>query len=96
MFQSITVEEQRIVHDKKFWSSGGVTSGLDLCLAFIAEESGREEAGKVQLLLEYFPPSTNYAKEEQIQELPMIKSPNGDIENGMQRLPRYLSDSYFQ
>ena len=42
--------------DGKFWSGGGVSSGIDLALAFVSSVSGRGVAGKVQLMIEYFPP----------------------------------------
>ena len=96
ILQGANVIEQRIVHCGKFWSSGGVTSGLDLCLAFINNDSGKEEAGKVQLLLEYFPSSTNYADLNQIKELPPINSPEGLLEDGAQNLPNYILESYFK
>ena len=41
--------------DGKFWTGGGVTSGIDLALAFISSQEGREVAGKIQLMIEYFP-----------------------------------------
>ena len=88
--------EQRIVNCGKFWSSGGVTSGLDLCLAFISSDSGEDEAGKVQLLLEYFTPSINYADLNLIKDLPPINTPEGLFESGTQRLPSYVLESYFK
>ena len=94
--KDVNVDENRIVHNGKLWSSGGVTSGLDLCLAFICNASGESDAGKVQLLLEYFPPTLKYTRLSQIQELPPIRTPNGLFDNGMQRLPNYVLESYFQ
>ena len=43
------------LQDGKYWSGGGVTSGLDLALAFISSVAGRKVTGKIQLMLEYFP-----------------------------------------
>ncbi len=54
-FDKTTVIEKRIVKDEKIWSSGGVSSGIDLALAFIADISGEEIAGKVQAHMEYYP-----------------------------------------
>ena len=93
--KGVNVDENRIVQSGKFWSSGGVTSGLDLCLAFISSEFGESDAGKVQLLLEYFPPSLKYSKLNQIQDLPPIRTPDGLFDDGMQRLPNYVLNSYF-
>jgi transcriptional regulator GlxA family with amidase domain len=52
---NIEVVEERFVRDGKFWSSAGVSAGIDLALAFIAERAGEETAGKVQLGAEYYP-----------------------------------------
>ena len=45
----------RIVKSDKLWTAGGISSGIDLALELISELKGKEEAGKVQLLFEYFP-----------------------------------------
>ena len=52
---NVKVVEERFVRDGKFWSSAGVSAGIDLALAFIAEKAGEETAGKVQLGAEYYP-----------------------------------------
>ena len=45
---TIRVEPDRIyVEDGKFWSSAGVTAGMDLTLAMIARDLGREEALRI-------------------------------------------------
>ena len=94
--QGVHVTERRIFRCGKIWSSGGVTSGLDLCLAFISSVSGKVEAGKVQLLLEYFPSTTNYVDLDHVKDLPPIRTPDGLLENGMQKLPQYALEEYFQ
>ena len=43
------------IQDGKFWSGGGVTSGIDLAFAFLNDQAGRAMAGLIQLTLEYFP-----------------------------------------
>ncbi|PMB49054.1 transcriptional regulator [Fischerella thermalis CCMEE 5201] len=58
----ITVEEQRFVHDGNIWSSGGVSAGMDMMLAFIAHVFGAEIAANVQLYAEYFPATTIYGR----------------------------------
>lgn len=49
---NVTVEPDAIyVHDSKVWSSAGVTSGIDLALALIEQDAGREVAIKVARIL---------------------------------------------
>jgi transcriptional regulator GlxA family with amidase domain len=44
-FPAVTVEEDAIyVRDGKFWTSAGVTAGMDLALALIEEDLGRDAA----------------------------------------------------
>jgi len=49
------VEKGRVVRDGNVITGGGVTAGLDLALAVIAEIFGQAAAESVQLLLEYAP-----------------------------------------
>lgn len=58
--EGVTVEEQRFVRDGKFWTSAGVSAGIDMTLAFIGETAGHEAAGKVQLQAEYYPSDVRY------------------------------------
>ncbi|MDF1792116.1 MAG: DJ-1/PfpI family protein [Thalassobaculaceae bacterium] len=47
-YPEISVEPDRIyVEDGRFWSSAGVTAGMDLALAMIARDLGREEALRI-------------------------------------------------
>jgi transcriptional regulator GlxA family with amidase domain len=49
---NVIVEPDAIyVHDRKVWSSAGVTSGIDLALALIEQDAGREVAIKVARIL---------------------------------------------
>jgi putative intracellular protease/amidase len=45
----------RIVVDGKLWTAGGVTSGIDMALAFAAEIAGEEFAQILQLATQYDP-----------------------------------------
>lgn len=54
-FPAVTPDAGRIVHDGKFWSGGGVTAGIDVALAVLAERAGAEYAQAVQLGIEYAP-----------------------------------------
>ena len=58
----VTVVEERFVRDGRIWSAAGVSAGIDLTLAFIADYAGEETAGKVQFGSEYFPPTTRYGR----------------------------------
>jgi len=99
----VNICQKRIVMDGALWSSGGVTSGLDMALAYVAAKSGRDIAGKVQLMMEYFPPSTNYARKELTAQLPnypcRLAGAEGEemknYDEGTRKLPQYLMESYF-
>jgi cyclohexyl-isocyanide hydratase len=41
--------------DGKFYTSGGVTSGIDMALRVVADIAGEETARKIQLQIEYDP-----------------------------------------
>ena len=69
-FKDIEVEEERVVKSGKIWTTGGVSSGIDLAFELIAEIAGKEEAGRVQLLFEYFPKRTIYCNLETSKTLP--------------------------
>lgn len=56
----VTVVEQRFVHDGRIWASAGVSAGIDMMLAFIADSAGEETAGKVQFAAEYYPSGKSY------------------------------------
>jgi len=87
--QDLKVEEERIVKTGRVWTSGGVTSGIDLALAFIEELAGKKVAGQVQLLLEYFPTDPHYCTRETASELPPYQGSSGTAET---YLPKYIRD----
>jgi cyclohexyl-isocyanide hydratase len=47
--------DERIVIDGKFYTSGGVTSGIDAALKVVADIEGINTAQKIQLAMEYDP-----------------------------------------
>jgi len=49
------VSEERMTIDGKFYTSGGVTSGIDMALRVVADIAGEETARKIQLQIEYDP-----------------------------------------
>ena len=68
--ENIDVEEERVVKSGNIWTTGGVSSGIDLAFELIAEIAGKEEAGRVQLLFEYFPKRTIYCNLQTWKSLP--------------------------
>jgi transcriptional regulator GlxA family with amidase domain len=56
------VVDTRYVRDGNIWSAAGVSAGIDLALAFIAENAGEDIASKVQLAVEYYPELKKYGK----------------------------------
>ncbi|MDE2395728.1 MAG: DJ-1/PfpI family protein [Burkholderiales bacterium] len=54
-FDGVTPDPARIVRDGNVWSGGGVTAGIDLALALLAERGGAGFAQAVQLAVEYAP-----------------------------------------
>lgn len=52
---SVEVIEERYVKDGNVWSSAGVSAGMDMTLAFIADCFGETVASEIQLNAEYFP-----------------------------------------
>ena len=75
-FQDVTVMEQRFVRDGNIWTAAGISAGIDLALAFVAEQAGEEIAGKVQLSAEYYPNNAKYGSAHLTQEAPdYVKTP---------------------
>jgi transcriptional regulator GlxA family with amidase domain len=68
--EHVNVREERVVKSGNIWTSAGISSGIDLAFELIAEIAGREEAGRVQLLFEYFPKETLYCDLETSKSLP--------------------------
>lgn len=50
---------------KELWTSAGVSAGMDLALAYIADRASQERAAEVQLDLEYFPSPIRYPLSDQ-------------------------------
>merc|ERR1719300_1610726 len=88
--QNVIVEEERVVQAGKIWSAGGVTSGIDAALAYLAAREGRAVAGEVQLRLEYFPVRVAYADQTQSDTLQPYRM--GGPKAG---LPAYVQRDYF-
>lgn len=56
----VTVVEERFVRDGRIWTSAGVSAGIDMTLAYIADTFGAAVAAQVQLDVEYFPAGLVY------------------------------------
>lgn len=56
----VQVVEERFTRDGTVWTAAGVSAGIDLTLAYIADAAGAEAAGKVQLAAEYYPSDVRY------------------------------------
>lgn len=50
-----TVSNDRMTRDGNIYTSGGVTSGIDMALRVVADLAGLETAQKIQLAMEYDP-----------------------------------------
>ncbi|MBA3805181.1 MAG: DJ-1/PfpI family protein [Acidobacteria bacterium] len=59
-FKEVTVDEKRYVRDGHIWSAAGVSAGIDLALALVADQAGEEVAGRVQLYTEYYPSGVRF------------------------------------
>jgi cyclohexyl-isocyanide hydratase len=51
----VTPSDARMTVDGKFYTSGGVTSGIDMALRVVADVAGEGTARKIQLAIEYDP-----------------------------------------
>lgn len=56
----IELVDTRYYRDGKVWTSAGVSAGIDMFMAFIAQTAGEETAGQVQYLCEYYPEQKIY------------------------------------
>jgi transcriptional regulator GlxA family with amidase domain len=66
----VRVQETRFTQDGPIWTSGGVSAGMDLLLAFIAAEAGEEAASLVQWNAEYYPDGTRHGHAHESAEAP--------------------------
>jgi cyclohexyl-isocyanide hydratase len=51
----VTPSDERMTVDGKFYTSGGVTSGIDAAFRVVADVVGEDTARQIQLLIEYDP-----------------------------------------
>lgn len=53
--KGVNVQDKRWVRDGKYWTSAGVTAGMDMALAMVADIRGEKYAKTAMLDLEYDP-----------------------------------------
>jgi cyclohexyl-isocyanide hydratase len=51
----VTPSDERVTVDGKYYTSGGITSGIDVALRVVADLKGETVARKIQLAIEYDP-----------------------------------------
>jgi transcriptional regulator GlxA family with amidase domain len=66
----VEVVQERFVRDGTIWTSAGVSAGIDMALAFVAGIASTDIAARVQLNAEYYPATTRYDPEGQLDSLP--------------------------
>lgn len=69
-YSEVTVKEERTVKDGRFWSSAGVSAGIDLALEYIADRLGEAVAESVQFYTEYYPNGTIYGNPKEREGAP--------------------------
>jgi cyclohexyl-isocyanide hydratase len=52
---NVIPSDARLTMDGKFYTSGGVSAGIDMALRLVADVAGEETARKIQLAIEYDP-----------------------------------------
>lgn len=85
----VNIKEDRIVKSGNVWTAGGISSGIDLALALIEAIAGKETAGQVQLLFEFFPNDTIYCSPNTMNSLPVYEGSSGPVKP---YLPKYIKD----
>jgi len=76
----VEVVEDRFVSDGNIWTSAGVSAGMDMMLAFIAETFGEAVAADVQLEAEYFPSDRIYGRPFDRADVPAYIRRLGNVE----------------
>jgi transcriptional regulator GlxA family with amidase domain len=66
----VTVVEERVVRDGRIWTSAGVSAGIDMALAFVADAVGEEKAGMIQFGTEYYPSPRSYGGFQKNERVP--------------------------
>jgi transcriptional regulator GlxA family with amidase domain len=68
--EDVSVDEKRFVRNGNIWTAAGVSAGIDMALALVAEEAGEETAGKIQLYAEYYPNGKRYGTAHESEKAP--------------------------
>jgi len=75
----VTPSDERMTVDGKFYTSGGVTSGIDMALRVVADLQGEMTARKIQLAIEYdphppFPGGTPFTSPQDVMQAVLMDS----------------------
>lgn len=89
-FDDVQLVEKRIVKSGKIWTTGGISSGIDMAFEFISAIAGNDVAGKVQLLFEYFPDNKLYCQQGMVNELPSYYTTKEGEVGSEVKLPAYI------
>ncbi|APF02878.1 TPA: DJ-1/PfpI family protein [Legionella pneumophila] len=94
-FDDVQLVGKRIVKSDKVWTTGGISSGIDMAFEFISTIAGNDVAGKVQLLFEYFPHNKLYCKPAMVSKLPSYYTGKKEEAVSEMNLPDYIKE-YFK
>jgi transcriptional regulator GlxA family with amidase domain len=83
---NVNVKDERYVRDGKYWTSAGVTAGMDMCLAIVNEIRGEAYTKIAMLDLEYDPKPPFKAGSEQNTEKDLVEMMRAMYENGLKPL----------
>ena len=89
----INIKEKRVVKSANIWTAGGISSGIDLAFELIKEIAGKEAAGKIQLLFEYFPDQFCYCDEGMIDSLASYNNAVEDVHVLPDYIQSYISSN---
>ncbi len=77
----VTPDPARVVRDGNVITGGGVTAGIDLALAVMAEVAGRDHAETVQLALEYAPAPPFESGRPELAREPVLRAARARMES---------------
>ncbi len=77
------VEDKRYVHDGKYWTSAGITAGMDMSLALLNEIAGEQYTKATMLNLEYDPQPPFKGGSEQNTDKDLVELMRKSYDGGM-------------
>jgi transcriptional regulator GlxA family with amidase domain len=82
------VQHERYTHDGKYWTSAGVTAGMDMCLALVREIRGEAYTKAAMLDLEYDPLPPLKGGTDTNTEKPIVDMMRQMYDNGMKAVQK--------